>query len=121
MDRSDKSLEIGPAVSHGGRPEYPVGLGICLAAVQRQSVFILLRQVIGDFRLSYLVREDVEIQKLVPYEIVFLAPGAGLVKCQAVMVTVTGHLYPLAGKLAGLCQIRLGNVVLSEHIGHVSV
>ena len=52
--------------SHSGRPHYPVGLGVCLAVVQRESVLVLLLQVVGYLLLHDLVGEDVQAQELVP-------------------------------------------------------
>ena len=121
VNRSDEGLEGRLILGQRGRPHDPVGLRIGLAAVEREPVSVLAGQIVGDLLFGDRVGEDIQPEELVPDDVVFLAPGSGLVERQPVVVAVIGHLLPLGSHLAGLFGIALCHVAHAEHLGHASV
>ena len=80
-----------------GRPDCPIQLGVGCAVIQGQAERIHVRLVEGNLRIGNLGGEQVEVENVVPDEVVFLAPGACLVEGQAIVVAVSGHRRPLGG------------------------
>ena len=114
------SQSEGDSCQRGG-PKLPIKFRVGLAAVERQAVAVEVIFVKGNFLLRHFRREEVEAQNFVPNQIVFLAPGAGLVKGQAEMVAVTRHLHPALGELLRLDPIFNRGVLLSLHVENLRV
>ena len=74
-------MELVGGFSHGGGPDLPVELGVGLAAVQRQAELVEFGFVVDQLGVLDLAVEEVQVEQVVPDEVVFLAPGVGAVKC----------------------------------------
>jgi hypothetical protein len=120
-DRGDQGLKIILLAGDGGRPDNPVELGVFAAVVQRQTVGILNRAVVGHFLLGHGGGENIQIQQPVPDEIVLLAPGAGFVKGQAIVVAVIGHLHPLFGISFSGTAVSGCDGLVTHLVGHAGI
>ena len=121
MQRNDEFTESGQVRSHCSSPHDPVGLGISLTTVQRQTINILLRQIIRYLHFCNFCVKDVQSEQFIPDKVVLLAPGTRLVKGQTIMVAVVGHTFPLSRHLTGLRCIAFGNILLAEHFGQPAI
>ena len=81
----------------------------------------MLRLIEGDFCAGDFRGKQIQTEQLVPDEIVFLAPGAGLVECQAGMGAVRRHAAPVVDVLLGQFAVRGGFCFLAEHVAEFGV
>ena len=119
--RLHKAQECFLVVGHRGGPHDPVVLGVVLSNIERQSVAVLMLQVVFDFAFHHFAAEDISPPKLVPHHIVFLTPGVLSVESQAVVVVLTGILLPLACHLPCAAQILVGHLMESFHACHLCI
>ena len=119
---------------HCGGPHNPVALGVGVAAVEWQTILILLGEVECYLGLCHLVVEDVEVEHLVPYHIILLTPrgltfacvalcgceGALLLEGEAVVAILACELLPLLCHLASAGGVVLCLLVLACQLGHTA-
>src|SRR5271166_4285250 len=96
-DGLEESIPVGRVFGQGGGPYLPVELGVGSAVVERQPVAVQVLEIEGDLGLAHTRREEAEPEDLVPYQVVLLAPGAGLVEGEPVMVCHPTNQRPVAG------------------------
>jgi len=119
--RIDESLEVVLVLCQRRRPEDPVELRVARPVVQGQPVGVLHLLVVFHLRAEHLCREQIETEKLIPHEVVFLAPRAGLVERQAVVIAVVGLLDPAGGKLLRQLRVFVCLGLVASHRAELAV
>src|SRR4029077_13283573 len=79
------------------RPNRPVELSIVSSIVERQAVDAHMRLIEGHLFLRHILRKQMKPEDAIPYEVIFLAPRAGLVKGQPIVIPIRRQLYPIGG------------------------
>jgi len=88
------------------RPYRPVKLGVRSAVIERQTIRIHVGLIKLHFAFCHIWWEQMKPENRVPNQVVFLAPGACLIKCKPVVISIGRKIDPLA------CHVFCGAPVL---------
>ena len=121
IDGVDDGVELLGCGGECRGPYRPVEFGVACAAVEWETVAVEFFEVEGDFGFADGLGEEVVVEELIPDKIVFLAPGAGTVEGEFVVVAFLRHADPLFGHGFRCGLILFGDGVLIEKVGEVGV
>ena len=76
VDRFQEGIEVVGIAGEAGRPQYPVGFCVGLAAVEGKTVLLLLGLVVCNLVQCYRGVEDIESEQTIPHKVVLLTPCA---------------------------------------------
>ena len=91
--------EVALIIRQSRGPNQPIELGVFGAIVERHSKWLLHRFVERQLLPRHFRRKEFVAQQLIPHQVIFLAPCAGFIERQPIVIAVAGHLRPLRGKI----------------------